>query len=224
MSFNNFLELMDNLLGKDGCPWDREQTHESLRPYLLEECYETIEAINNNDMASLREELGDVLLQVVFHSKLAEKAGAFTIDDVISEVSHKLVSRHTHVFGTDTAANADDVIRVWEANKQKERMHSPVQAMNAVPKAFPALIRASKVIKRAGNNKLTGHELFENIEAELKRLQEPGADYFEIYGKILFQMVNLSFILKINAELSLTNAVEGFINTFSAETPAQSGS
>jgi len=149
MKLENFLDIMDTLLGENGCPWDKEQTHQSLRQHLLEECYETIEAINSGDMAALQDELGDVLLQVVFHAKLAEKAAAFTIDDVIAGISHKLTSRHTHIFGDDTATSAEDVLKVWEANKQKERNQSPAQAMEAVPKALPALLRASKVLKRA---------------------------------------------------------------------------
>jgi len=223
MILDDFLVLMDKLLGEDGCPWDREQTHESLRPYLLEECYETIEAINNNDTASLCEELGDVLLQVVFHAKLAEKAGAFTIKDVIAQVSEKLVSRHTHVFGTDTATTAEDVIKVWEANKQKENKHSHKDAMEAVPKALPALIRAAKVLKRSGVNKPCITQLYSDINTSLTRLATAKDKHFEIFGELLLQIVNLSSILKINAEFSLTNAVEGFINTVSVENPAFSG-
>ena len=222
MKFEKFLNLMDTLLGETGCPWDREQTHESLRQYLLEECYETIEAINNRNMASLKEELGDVILQVVFHAKLAERAGAFNIEDVIAEVSHKLISRHTHIFGTDKATNAEDVIQVWEANKQKERKHSPAQAMKAVPKAMPALIRASKVLKRAPAKKYS-HEVFKDIQTGLDRLRESQGEHSEIFGNLLLKLVSLSAILEINAELSLTNAVEGFINTVSAENPAPSG-
>ena len=121
MNLNKLLEIMDKLLGENGCPWDREQTHNSLRKYMLEECNEAIEAIDSGNMDALKEELGDVLLQVVFHAKLAERAGVFTIDDVIAGISHKLVSRHSHVFGDDTAATAEDVMKIWEANKLKEK-------------------------------------------------------------------------------------------------------
>ena len=125
MKLEKLLEIMDKLLGEGGCPWDREQTHKSLRKYMLEECGEAVEAIDSGDMQALKEELGDVLLQVVFHAKLAEKAGIFTIDDVIEGISNKLVSRHTHVFGDDTAATAEDVVKIWEANKMKERADKP---------------------------------------------------------------------------------------------------
>ena len=220
MIFDKFLNLMDQLLGEGGCPWDREQTHESLRQYLLEECYEAIDAIDNNDMASLREELGDVLLQVVFHAKLAEKAGAFTIDDVIEEVSNKLVSRHTHIFGTDIAVSAEDVVQVWEANKQKERQQSPAQAMESIPKALPALVRASKVLKRSTKEKPTANALFEKIHTSINKLAQAEDDKFEVYGNLLLQLANLSIILEVNAEFSLTNAIEGFINTTIAENSA----
>ena len=212
-SFDNFLDIMDKLLGPDGCPWDREQTHESLKQHLLEECYETIEAINNQDMASLQEELGDVLLQVVFHAKLAEAARAFTIDDVIEAVSHKLVSRHTHIFGEDTATSADDVVRVWEANKQKERKHSPEEAMNDVPRALPALMRAEKVVKRSGCKLSSVEELVADIQSQLGHVLEPDNEKFAIIGSIMLNLVRISVILGINVEFSLTNTVEKFITT-----------
>jgi len=223
MKYNSFLETMDKLLGENGCPWDLEQTHESLRPYLLEECYETIEAINNNDMDSLKEELGDVLLQVVFHAKLAEKSGAFTLDDVIDTITQKLISRHSHIFGTDKANSPTEVLKVWEANKKKEQPRSTTQAMQAVPKALPALERAAKVLKRSGKETPSLETLHKGINADLQALAEPCSKAFEIYGNILIQMVNLSAFLGVNAEFSLTNAVEGFINTNSAENPASSG-
>jgi len=223
MKYESFLELIDKLLGENGCPWDRVQTHETLRPYLLEECYEVIEAINNNDMASLKEELGDVLLQVVFHAKLAEKARAFSMDDVIEAITQKLISRHSHIFGTDEAKSPDEVLQVWEANKKKEQPRTALQAMKAVPKALPALERASKVLRRSGKEAPNLEALYKDIHANLKSLAEPEAHVFEIYGKILLQMVNISAFLGVNAEFSLTNAVEGFINTNSAETPASSG-
>jgi len=226
MKYDNFLKLMDKLLGESGCPWDREQTHESLRPYLLEECYETIESINNGDMDSLKEELGDVFLQVVFHAKLAEISGIFTMDDIISAVTQKLISRHSHIFGTDEAASAAEVLKIWEANKQKEQPRNTSQAINAIPKALPALMRASKILKRAAKDAKEAPDvesIYKDITTGLQNLAEPGAACFEIYGKVLLQMVNLSAILGVNAEFSLTNAVEGFINTNYAETPAACG-
>jgi len=122
MNFNELLSIMDTLLGENGCPWDKEQTHESLKENMIEECNEAIDAINRHDIDGLKEELGDVLLQVIFHSKLAEKASNFTIDDVISTLSNKLTSRHSHIFGNDVAISAADALKIWQENKQKERI------------------------------------------------------------------------------------------------------
>ena len=110
---------MDKLLSEDGCPWDREQTHESLRENMLEEAQEAVEAISSGNQDDIIEELGDVLLQVVFHAKIAEKAGNFTLDDIIAILCDKLISRHTHVFGDEKAVDAADALRIWESNKQK---------------------------------------------------------------------------------------------------------
>jgi tetrapyrrole methylase family protein/MazG family protein len=209
MEFEKFLELMDTLLGENGCPWDREQTHESLRQYMLEECYEAIDAINSGDMNALRDELGDVLLQVVFHAKLAQKAGTFTINDVISAVSEKLVSRHTHIFVADTAKNVDDVKKIWEANKEKEREKSATSAMKSVPKALPALVRAGKVIKRSKSDMPSKEEIISHIRAKL----DSPIIRDEDFGNILLSLAALGNILDINTEISLTNAIETFINT-----------
>ncbi|MCL2500081.1 MAG: nucleotide pyrophosphohydrolase [Defluviitaleaceae bacterium] len=113
--------ILETLLGDEGCPWDRAQTHESLRPNLLEEANEVIEAIDNGDMDALQEELGDVLLQVAFHAKLAERAGVFNINDVVSGLCGKLVRRHPHVFGGEKAADAEEALRIWEKNKLMEK-------------------------------------------------------------------------------------------------------
>jgi tetrapyrrole methylase family protein/MazG family protein len=112
---------LETLLGENGCPWDKEQTHESMKPHLLEEANEVIDAIDRGDMAALREELGDVLWQVLFHAKLAERDGLFTLADVVSGINAKLISRHTHVFGGEKAASVADVLRIWEENKAREK-------------------------------------------------------------------------------------------------------
>ena len=215
MHFEELLNLMDVLLGENGCAWDREQTHESLRQYMLEECYEAIDAINNKDSAALCEEIGDVLLQVVFHAKIAEKSGAFTINDVIKSISQKLISRHTHVFGTDSAQKGEDVKKIWEANKEKERNGSVCDAMISVPKALPALVRASKVLKRSKQNLPDADQLISEIRTKL----EQSVTQDEEFGEIMLSLVALANILDINAEFSLTNAIEAFINTFRKEFP-----
>ena len=218
MTFTEFLSLMDTLLGENGCPWDKEQTHESLKEYMLEECYEAIDAINRQDINALKEELGDVLLQVVFHAKLAQKAGNFTIDDVIAVVTSKLISRHTHIFGSDTAGNAADVLQIWEANKEKERAEKSLKSsMEDVPKALPALVRARKVLNRSKTQKPTAAIVIDDLKKMLDNLKNSSDKIMlsEEFGLIMLQMVNLSDILEINAEFSLTNATEAFINTFS---------
>ena len=218
MTFANFLSVMETLLGENGCKWDKEQTHESLREFMLEECYEAIDAINRQDINALKEELGDVLLQVVFHAKLAEKAGNFTIDDVIAAITHKLVSRHSHVFGSDTAANAADVLQIWGKNKQKERAEKSLKSvMEDIPKALPALIRAAKVLKRSKMQKSCPETVINDIKNMLDNMKNNSDKIMrnEEFGLIMLQMVNLSDILEINAEFSLTNATEAFINTFS---------
>ena len=122
MGFNRLLNIMDTLLGENGCPWDRAQTIDSIRPYLLEECGEAVEAIDNSDMESLSEEIGDVLLQVVFISKLAERAGSFNMDDVLNGLCEKLIRRHSHVFGEDRAISPEDALRLWNENKMREKL------------------------------------------------------------------------------------------------------
>lgn len=208
MGFEEFLELVGVLLGENGCPWDREQTHESLRQHMIEECYEAVEAINCGDMAALRDELGDVLLQVVFHAKLAEKSRAFDISDVIAGISQKLISRHTHVFGADSAASGADVVKIWEANKEKERNDLPKDAMNAVPRALPALMRASKVLKRSKREFPPVEQLFDEICA---KLESPNIQSKE-FGEILLGFVAIANALNINAELSLITAVDAVID------------
>ncbi|MCL2372884.1 MAG: nucleotide pyrophosphohydrolase [Defluviitaleaceae bacterium] len=119
MKIEEFMGIMDVLLGKNGCPWDRAQTHKSLRECMVEECGEAVEAIDSGDMEALKEELGDVLLQVVFHAKLAEKAGHFTFYDIVEALGKKIVDRHSHVFGEDKAATADEAMAIWQKNKAK---------------------------------------------------------------------------------------------------------
>lgn len=124
MNIDKLLAIMDTLLGENGCPWDKKQTHESLRENMLEECNEAIDAINQRDMDALKEELGDVLLQVVFHAKIAQKAGHFDMNDVVAVLADKLIRRHSHIFGPDvgTVASADDALKLWKRNKEKERI------------------------------------------------------------------------------------------------------
>ena len=212
---------MDKLLSESGCPWDREQTHQSLRENMLEEAYEAVDAINNNDMESLVEELGDVLLQVVFHAKIAEMANTFTMDDIISAISNKLINRHTHIFGNEKATSAAEALRIWESNKKKS--DNPSQAIASVPKAFPALVRAAKVIKYSQKKLSCQETIINEIQTDLNALLMPNKPHLDIIGNILLKIVCLSTILGVNAEFSLTNAIEEFITTNIPRKPADSG-
>ncbi len=219
--FDDLKKIMEILISEDGCPWDKIQTHETLKPYIIEECYEVIDAINKKNVSNLCEELGDVLLQVVFHSIIGEKNGEFSLNEVIDGISKKMIYRHPNVFSDGKAKTAEDVLIDWEKLKQKEKGYkSPLEAMKNIPEALPALIRAEKVLKKA-------HGAEENFSPEkaidalketvnsitVENIQNSG-DSANIIGEILLLIVNISKILKINPEFALTNATEKFINKF----------
>lgn len=222
-NFYDFMNIIRKLRSKEGCPWDREQTHDSLKTCLVEECYETLDAIDNKDTENLCEELGDVMLQVALHSVIAEEAGEFGIDDVITGVYEKMIRRHPHVFGDVEVENSDGVVKNWEEIKKKEKKPSSVvDEINGIPKAFPALIRAEKVQKKAAKSGMDFEgctQALEKVEEELGELGETieigdirGIE--EEFGDLLFSIVNLSRFLQLNAENSLTNATNKFINRF----------
>ena len=220
-SFEEFMDIIRKL--RVGCPWDREQTHESLKSCLLEECYETVEAIDNKDQENLCEELGDILLQVALHSVIAEETKDFTIQDVISEEARKMIRRHPHVFGDVQVGDADGVIRNWdEIKKQEKKANSITDELLAVPKALPANIRAEKIQKKAAKSGMDfeGYEqvlemVYEELE-KLKKSVEIGDKSIiqEDFGDVMFSIINLSRFLQLNAENSLTNATNKFINRF----------
>lgn len=222
-NFEDFMEIIRTLRGENGCPWDREQTHESLKSCMIEECYEALEAINNNDQENLKEELGDVLLQVALHTAIAEEKRTFTIEEVIQGVSEKMIRRHPHVFASGEARTSSDVVSYWEEIKRQEKKEDSIsESMVKIPKALPAVIRAEKVQKKAAkvgfdfkdyNQALS--KVHEELE-ELEKARETG-DFREIeaeFGDLLFSVVNLSRFLTVNAENSLTNATDKFINRF----------
>lgn len=222
-SFDELMDIIRKLRSKDGCPWDREQTHESLKQCLIEECYEVIEAINNKDSDNLCEELGDVLLQVVMHSVIAEEENEFTVSDVISDESKKMIRRHPHVFGNTEVKSSDEVLRNWEDIKSRERdNNNPQQEILKIPKALPANIRAEKVQKKAAKLGLdlgSREKVMEDISERLGKLDktvESGENVliFDEFGDLLFHIIKLSLVLQINAENSLTNATNKFINRF----------
>jgi tetrapyrrole methylase family protein/MazG family protein/ATP diphosphatase len=212
--------VMQRLLAEDGCPWDREQSFETLRKYVLEEACEVIDAIDSGDRAALREELGDLLLQVVFQAELARKEGAFAIDDVIEGIVEKLVRRHPHVFGTVAAKNADEVLSNWEKLKAKEKGERGI--LSGVPRSMPALTRAQRIGEKVarvgfdwsdarGSRAKVGEEI-----AELDRAIANGdaAGIEEELGDVLFALVNLSRHVGVDAEGSLRRTIDKFTTRF----------
>ena len=210
-----FEEIIETLLGPDGCPWDRAQTHKTLRPYILEEAYEVIEAVDDGDMLHLCEELGDVLLQIVLHAKIAEKHGEFNMRDVISEISQKMIRRHSHVFGTDAALDEKSVKDLWAKNKMKERQQkNSSELIRDVPKSMPAAMRAIKVVRRIAEIsgcQLECADLADDIQAKVKELGE-NAEPQRAMGDLLLRAVVLCAALDVDPEISLNSAVDRMIS------------
>ena len=148
-SIDDLRDIMVQLRGENGCPWDKVQTHQSIKKSMIEECYEAIDALDSGDDHAFANELGDVLLQVVFHARIAEERGAFDFDDVVNEICTKLITRHTHVFGKDNAVSAEEALGQWEKNKKKEKnLDSYTAMLEDVPHYLPALMRSEKIQKK----------------------------------------------------------------------------
>lgn len=216
----DLVEIVKILRSPGGCPWDKEQTHESIRKDFIEEVYEAIEAIDEKSPEHLREELGDVLLQVVFHCVLETEKGSFNFDDVADEVCRKMIIRHPHVFGDISVDNTDQVLKNWDAIKmQTKSQKTSGQAMDSVSKALPSLMRAEKLIKKAKRNGISfddREELCDEIisRAErLKSLNDP-ADAEKEIGSVLFSVVKLSGQMKTDCERSLYDTCDKFISDF----------
>lgn len=222
-SFDEFMDIIRKLRSKDGCPWDREQTHESLKQCLIEECYEVIEAIDNKDSNNLCEELGDVLLQVAMHSTIAEENDEFTLENVITEESKKMIRRHPHVFGDVELDSSEEVLMNWEDIKSKEKETViPENELSSIPKSFPSNIRAAKVQKKAtkfglelGDSNMAIKDIGKCLE-RLKTAIKSGenTDISDEFGSIMLNIIKLSLVLQLSAENSLTNATNKFINRF----------
>ena len=212
--------VMRRLLAPGGCPWDRDQTFETLRKYVLEEACEVIDAIDAGDRPALREELGDLLLQVVFQAELARREGSFGIDDVIGGIVDKLVKRHPHVFGTVEARDADEVLRNWEKLKAREKGERGI--LSGVPRSMPALTRAQRIgekVARVGFDwaDARGSQVKVAEEmAELDRAMQAGnaSAIEEEMGDVLFALVNLSRHLKLDAEAALRRTIDKFAARF----------
>lgn len=220
---NDMLAIMRILRSENGCPWDREQTHKSIRKDFLEEVYEAVEAIDLEDTALLREELGDVLLQVIFHSRIEEEKGSFCFDDVVDEVCQKLVIRHPHVFGDVVAETSDEVLKNWNDIKQQTKgQETYYETLESVCTALPALMRAQKVGKRAeraGMDFENIAQVIECLEGEIAELKEAVAagntdSVEDELGDVLFSCANLARHTGCDAEEALTRATEKFMRRF----------
>jgi len=244
--FRRLEDIMEVLLHPvDGCPWDLQQTHETLKPFAVEEAYEVCQAIDDGDAEELRGELGDLGLQIVFHGALARRAGTFTLDDVYTSICDKLIRRHPHVFGDVNAADAGVVLQNWEAIKRQERAEKgsaerPPSALDGVPKALPALQRAERLQAKASRVGFDWNDVapvLAKIREELAELEaevgQPGNQrkVAEEFGDLLFALVNLGRFLKVDAEQALHGTNAKFLRRFQyveeklaerGKTPAQS--
>lgn len=216
--FATLVEIIARLRSPKGCPWDREQTHASLRENLLSECYEVLEALDEGNAEKLCDELGDLLMQIVFHVQIAAEAGEFKLDDVMSRINAKLIHRHPHIFGAAKVANAEEVAHNWEALKKEER-GSATSILASVPKPMPALGYSQEIQRRAAQ---IGFD-WENIDGvidklaeevkELKQADSPEKRVRE-FGDLLFTLVNIARRLGINAEAALREANQRFYRRF----------
>jgi tetrapyrrole methylase family protein/MazG family protein len=216
--FDTFSGIIARLRGPEGCPWDKEQTHQSLRENLLSECYEVLEALDSGESAKLREELGDLLLQIVLQSQIAADSGEFKIDDVIKGITEKIIRRHPHIFGTGKARNADEVAHNWEALKKEEREEG-ASMLSSVPKAMPALAYALEIQRRVAR---VGFD-WENLDGVIDKLVEEIKEYQAApnqaekareYGDIMFTLANIARREGVDPETALREANSRFYRRF----------
>lgn len=217
--FSDLLQIMDRLLAEDGCPWDRAQTHKSIRKSMIEEAYELCDAISADDTENIIEETGDVLLQAVFHGKLGEQDGEFDVADTVTGLCKKLISRHTHVFGDVKVANGEEALKVWEANKAVEKKAATAsEKIDRIAKNLPSLSYAEKVLKYAAKDgfewtKDDGY--YDKVVEELNELRNASAEDVEMEaGDLLLSVLNPLRHLHVNPEVALRVATQKFINRF----------
>ena len=222
--FEELYQVMKILHGPDGCPWDREQTHESLKPYLIEEAYEVIEAIDSGSDENLAEELGDLLLQVMFHAEISEREERFNIDDVIKGIISKLKRRHPHVFGEEKVDSSDQVIKNWEQIKRKEKRTKKKDGsvLDGLPKSLPALIKARRIqekVSRVGFDWDRTDEVMQKVDEELEELKEARLKndknaIEEELGDLLFAVANLARFVSLCPEDALKKTIDKFQRRF----------
>ena len=220
--FRKLCEIVAQLRAPGGCPWDREQTHASILPQLIEETYEVIGAVQANDTANFREELGDLLLHIVMHAEMAREAGTFDIDDVTREITEKLIRRHPHVFGDSGAMDTGAVLKQWEAIKREEKKETHAHYLDSLPVGLPALMRAQKAQKKAARVNFDWEHLRDVIAkvdeeiGEAKEAIESGkeAAIEDEIGDLLFAVVNLARKNQLDAESTLQKATNKFVERF----------
>lgn len=221
--FPDLVHIMDILRGDGGCPWDKEQTHETLKQNLIEESYEVLDAIDKNDFEHMKEELGDVLLQVVFHARMGKEEGYFDIQDVVQGICDKMINRHPHIFGDIKADSSEEVLKNWDEIKKKEhRIESYTDELRYIPKNLPALMRADKVQRKA---KKVGFD-WDNVEGAISKVLEELNEVKDVYkgknrakiieevGDLIFAAVNVSRFLDIDPEIALNSTIDKFIERF----------
>ena len=229
-NLDRLVKIMAQLRGEKGCPWDREQTHRTLKPYAIEETYEVLEAIDSGNPDKLKEELGDLLLQVIFHAQLAAEEGRFTIDMVIDTISDKLIRRHPHVFSDTQVAGVAGVLENWEKIKKSEIPGERESALDGIPKDLPALQKAEKLQSKAAKVGFDWGDLAGPLQKTKEEIQEfeavldhqnipakgtPEWDRLEDeFGDILFSLVNVGRILHINSEIALRRTMDKFHKRF----------
>ncbi len=219
-TFDDLIDIMKVLRGDNGCPWDKAQSHQSIKYALLEEACEAMESLDKKEPENFADELGDVLLQVVFHAQIASENGTFDINDVLHHICNKLITRHTHIFGDDKTENSSEALDLWEANKKAEKgLKTQTEIMEDVCSYLPQLIRAEKVQKKAAKvgfdwDDISGaySKLKEEVD-EVKAASTP-ADIEEEFGDLLFSCVNVARFLKVNPEEALKKATDKFIRRF----------
>jgi tetrapyrrole methylase family protein/MazG family protein len=221
-TFDDLVRLMTHLRGPDGCPWDRKQALPDLKPYVIEESYEVVDAIDQDDRAALVEELGDLMLQAVFIAEITREEGSFDIYDSITAIHDKLVRRHPHVFGDVEANDAEQVLVNWEKLKQDERKAENKSVLSGVPQAMPALLKASRLTEKAarvGFDWRRTDDVFDKIDEELRELREAVAEgdaehVHEEIGDLLFTIANIARKVSVNPEEALQSTNRKFMRRF----------
>lgn len=219
--FNKLLQIMSELRGEKGCPWDKEQTRESLKPFIVEEAYEVLEAIDEKDPDAVKEELGDLFFQVIFQCQIAKEQGEFDISDVIDKISTKMIARHPHVFGDANYKTTDEVLVHWEAQKKKEGKNRE-SLLEGVPKTLPSLLRAHRLQDRAARVGFDWEKIddvFLKLDEELKEFHaafkaKKKDEIEDELGDVFFMLVNLSRFIGINPEDALRKTISKFISRF----------